>query len=309
MKKIFITGLVALFAFATLGLTSGTALAASASMSIAGSSHTVGETFSAAVYENGGDGQTINTVDAYFTISDKSKLQVTGVSYSGTFEKASPAPACTADFCVLAGVIGNGLAGSQLVAVVNFKALAAGNVTVSFNGNSRIVSGTTNTEVPSTKSNATYAITAPVATPPANNTNPTAPNSNKKAVTPTKAATTTGSTNNTTSTSNGEVEGDATTTATTDDKKKDNKSDDKKSDDKKDTTKNASSKAGLGWSILAVIAVVAGFVFGRRYVQAKAAAQARADAAAAAVAASQKKATKKAQAKGKSKTQTKKPKK
>lgn len=288
MKKIFITVFVAALTFATLGLP-GTVSAASASMSISGSSHTVGDTFTASVYENGG-ADMINTVDAYFSISDKSKLQVTGISYSGAFEKASPAPACTADFCVLAGVIGSGLANSQLVAVVSFKALASGTVTVSFNSNSRIVSGATNTAVASDKVNGTYTISAAPASNPAQTPAPTAPttpgssnnNSTKKTTTTPNSATTAAATTPETETPTGEVKSES-----------DKKDDDKKDDKKADKTADTSNKSNVWTGIL--VAIAAGFAFfaGRRYVAQKAAiAKAKEDAKAAAATAAATKKTK-----------------
>ncbi|MEK7152456.1 MAG: hypothetical protein AAB834_00785, partial [Patescibacteria group bacterium] len=251
------SGLVAALTFVTLGLSSGTASAASASMSIQSSNHTVGETFTATVYEDGGD-QSINTVDAYFTVSDASKLQVIGVSYPDSFEKASPAPACTASFCVLAGVIGNGLPGSNLVAVVTFKALATGTVPVNFTANSRIISGTTNTAVSADKLNGTYSFSEPASAQSGTTSNSGSTSRPTTTSTTKKTATTSNSGSSTPST--GAVAGEVTTNTETKDAEK---KDEKKSDNKKDDTENTSSSSSNWFWPLAILAVVAGYVAAR----------------------------------------------
>src|SRR3954469_5914554 len=124
MKKFIIGSLVAALALVSSSVMGGQASAATAYMSIGGATGTVGDSFTVLITENGGD-DSINTVEADMVISDSSKLQVTNVAYVGPFSQMSVP--CGASFCAVAGMTGEGVTGTQTIAAVTLKTIAAGN--------------------------------------------------------------------------------------------------------------------------------------------------------------------------------------
>ena len=151
-------------AVTTTSLFGGTALAAgNASLSLGGGSFRTGSSFSVPIYLNSGS-DPVNVVQADFSYNP-SAMQFQGVSCGRAFGITAGAGANS----VTCGVSnGASVTGSQLVGVINFKALAAGNSSANIASSSHVYRSTDNADIWNGVATGTafaFSAPAPVARP------------------------------------------------------------------------------------------------------------------------------------------------
>lgn len=166
---------IALLALLPLQVASAAAGTGTASLSFgpASGSYTVGSQFSVTIRET--SSEPVASVEADFSF-DSSKLQCVsiagGSAFPNTFQNT-----CGGSVSIVRGVQGTPVTGSQVVATVTFKALAAGTVSLVMAGSSEIdntsVANICNATCAGGYVAATYSINAPVVTPAPTPTTPT----------------------------------------------------------------------------------------------------------------------------------------
>lgn len=233
-------------------VTTHAAGAATLSLSPAGGTYTNGNTFSVGIYEDSGANDA-DSASASLTY-DAGKLQATGIS-GGAFTTCVTQPSAgggtisTGDCTIL----GAKRQGSQLLAVVTFKAIATGTAAVNFTSGKVVNAGT---DLATTMSNGSFTINAPAqggsgsgsgsgaSAPTSTTTTTTAGQSAAaRAATPTTTAATTSPVIENNDTSKPDVKGDST----------------KKNDTKKEIVQNTATKKHnvWPWVILVVVAAAA----------------------------------------------------
>lgn len=261
--------LLSVLAFATLlsSVFVGTAHAAAASFTLSPASGTYAQnsSFTVGVYENGTN---VNVVTAKLTF-DADKLTCVSVGGSSAFPN-NVAASCgngTVTISRYTPMDADGnpttVSGNQLVGSIIFTAKATGTALVKFAAGSQIASNGAQTWDGNTNGGS-YTLTAP-ATPGRGSDTPTTPANPGSTPSNTGNATTKKSTGPTTVATNGSVAGDETTAAetpATTDTKKDTT---KKSDTKKDDSKDDKNSSSAWFWVLALVAIVAGALAGRKY--------------------------------------------
>lgn len=164
MKRLIIPFAIALITI--VSSTSQSAYAAAASMSLSVSSGTVtkGSYVTVYVHENSGS-EPVNGVQANFSYN-AGLLQYVSISNSSAFGIVAQNSGGGGSVSIGRGAL-PAVSGSQLVASVQFKALASsGSAGFSFTGDSSVVSANSNTDIASNKSGASVSLVAPAPTPP-----------------------------------------------------------------------------------------------------------------------------------------------